>query len=137
MMAMNRAERLKQINQKYLRKDLPDFQVGDTVKMKIKVREADKMRIHPFEGTVISKTGKGIKGSFTVRKISFGEGVERIFPLHSPVIDSLKVVSKGVSKRSKLYFLRDRVGKKAILKKEQAQTTPATPTPAENSGQQG
>lgn len=134
MTALSRAERLKQISQKYLRKDLPVFEVGDTVKMRIKVREADKTRIHPFEGTVISKTGKGIKGSFTVRKISFGEGVERVFPLHSPVIDSLKVISKGVAKRSKLYFLRGQVGKKASLKKEQAQSAPAAPR--ENSAQQ-
>lgn len=116
-MATNVGERIKQIDSKYLRKDIPEFHVGDTVKMKIKVQEADKIRLHPFEGTIIRKTGRGIKGTFTVRKISFGEGVERIFPLHSPVIESLQVISKGITKRSKLYYLRDRVGKRARVKR--------------------
>ena len=121
-------EKMKIIEDKFKKKDLPDFQVGDTVKMKIKVAEADKVRLHPFEGTVISKTSRGTRSSFTVRKISFGEGVERIFPLYSPVIESLKVVSKGITKRSKLYYLRDRTGKGARLKKEQTlQSMPASP----------
>ena len=116
-MATNVGERLKQIEGKYLKKDMPEFDVGDTVKMKVKVQEADKVRLHPFEGTIIRKTGRGLKATFTVRKISFGVGVERIFPLHSPVIDSLTVISKGVTKRSKLYYLRDRIGKAARIKK--------------------
>lgn len=110
---------IKEIDEKSLRTQLPDFNVGDTVKMKVKVREADKVRLHPFEGTVISKTGRGLKGTFTVRKVSFGEGVERVFPIHSPVIESLHVVSKGVAQRSKLYYLRERTGKAARVKKEQ------------------
>ena len=118
-MATNAGERIKQVDNKYLRKDIPEFHVGDTVKMKVKVQEADKVRLHPFEGTIIRKTGRGTKGTFTVRKISFGEGVERVFPLHSPVIESLKVTSKGVIKRSKLYYLRDRVGKGARVKRRQ------------------
>ncbi|MCK5259658.1 MAG: 50S ribosomal protein L19 [Candidatus Omnitrophica bacterium] len=118
-MATNVGERIKQIDSKYVRKDIPEFHVGDTVKMKVKVQEADKVRLHPFEGTIIRKTGRGIKATFTVRKISFGEGVERIFPLHSPVIESLKVTSKGVVNRAKLYYLRDRVGKKARVKRRQ------------------
>ena len=121
-------EKMKIIEDKFKKKDLPDFQVGDTVKMKIKVAEADKVRLHPFEGTVISKTSRGLRSSFTVRKTSFGEGVERIFPLYSPAIESLKVVSKGIVKRSKLYYLRDRTGKSARLKKEQmSQSMPASP----------
>ena len=115
------SEIIRKIDQKQLKSDVPDFNVGDTVKMKIKVQEADKVRVHPFEGTVIKKTGRGLNATFTVRKISFGEGVERVFPLHSPVIDSLKVVSKGVVKRSKLYYLRNRVGKSARVKREQTQ----------------
>ena len=100
--------------------------------MKIKVTEADKVRLHPFEGTVIQKNNRGVNGTFTVRKISFGEGVERIFPLHSPVIESLKVVSKGKVKRAKLYYLRRMVGKRGRIKKEQsAEMTPATATPTE------
>ena len=101
-----------------MRTDLPEFNVGDTIKMKIKVQEADKVRLHPFEGTVISKTGRGIRGTFTVRKISFGEGVERIFPLNSPVIESLKVVSKGEVKRAKLYYLRGQEGRKSRVKQQ-------------------
>ena len=120
-MVANVGEVLKYVEQKFLSKNLPQFNVGDSVKMKIKVIEADKVRLHPFEGTVIRKNGKGVNASFTVRKISFGEGVERIFPLHSPVIDEMKVISRGVVKRSKLYYLRDRVGKKSRVTKEQAQ----------------
>ncbi len=119
-MISNFGEVIKGIDQEYLRK-LPDFNVGDSIKMKIKVQEADKVRLHPFEGIVISKTGRGLKATFTVRKISFGEGVERIFPMHSPVIDELKVVNKGISRRSKLYYLRAHTGKKARLAKQQTQ----------------
>ena len=122
-MVANLTELINYVNEKNARKDVPEFNVGDTIKMRIKVQEADKIRLHPFEGTVIRKTGKGVNGSFTVRKISFGEGVERTFPLHSPVIDSLKVISKGVIKRSKLYYLRTRIGKKSSVEKsQQAQT---------------
>ncbi|MGE0267677.1 MAG: 50S ribosomal protein L19 [Candidatus Omnitrophota bacterium] len=120
-MVTNAGATLRKIEEKYLKQDLPDFHVGDTVKMKIKVQEADKIRTHPFEGTIIRKTGRGLKGSFTVRKVSFGEGVEKSFPLHSPVIESMSVVSKGIVKRSKLYYLRDRVGKKARVQREQTQ----------------
>ena len=118
-MVANIGATLSAINQKHMRKDLPSFNVGDTVKMKIKVQEADKVRLHPFEGTVIRKTGKGEKGSFTVRKVSFGEGVEKTFPIHSPVIESLKVVSKGMVKRSKLYYLRNRIGKNSMVERQQ------------------
>jgi large subunit ribosomal protein L19 len=114
-------ETLKFIEQGQLRQDLPVFDVGDMVKMMVKVAEGDKVRLHPFEGTVISKKGGGIHASFTVRKISFGEGVERVFPLHSPVIESLQVVSKGMTQRAKLYYLRGRVGKKARVRQEQTQ----------------
>jgi len=120
-MTANISERIKQVDSKYLKKEIPAFDVGDTVKMRIKVQEADKIRMHPFEGTIIRKTGRGLKATFTVRKISFGVGVERIFPIHSPVIDSLQVISKGVAKRAKLYYLRDRLGKAARVKRRQTQ----------------
>ena len=114
-------DKIKEIEKQYLRTDLPKLEVGDTVKMMIKTMEADnKVRLHPFEGTVISIRGSGAKASFTVRKISFGEGVERIFPINSPVIESISVVSKGVSKRAKLYYLRDRIGKETRLKQQEA-----------------
>ena len=124
-MSGNMTEKIKYVEEKYFRKNLPDFQVGDTVKMTLKVQEADKVRLHPFEGMVISKTGRGARAAFTVRKMSFGEGVERIFPLHSPMIDELKVVSKGVAKRAKLYYVRGLLGKKAGVKKEQVEKVPA------------
>ena len=121
-------DRMKLIHKKFSRKELPEFNVGDTIKMKIKVAEADKVRLHPFEGTVIQKNNRGVNSTFTVRKISFGEGVERIFPLHSPVIESLHVVSKGKVKRAKLYYLRTMVGKRGRIKKEQADAAATTPT---------
>jgi large subunit ribosomal protein L19 len=119
MTASNVGEHIKKSDAKHLREDIPSFDVGDTVKMRVKVQEADKVRLHPFEGTIIRKTGRGIKATFTVRKISFSEGVERVFPLHSPVIESLKVTSKGVVNRAKLYYLRDRIGKAARVKRRQ------------------
>ena len=126
-------ERIKLIEKKFHSKDMPDFNVGDTVQMKIKVLEADKVRLHPFEGTVISKTKRGLKSTFTVRKISFGEGVERVFPVHSPVIESLKVIAKGKVRRSKLYYLRRMVGKQTKVKQDTSQSTqpesPSSDTP--------
>jgi len=115
-------QKMTSVGEKGIRKDLPAFNVGDTLKMRIKVKEADKVRIHPFEGTVIKKTGIGMGAAFTVRKISFGEGVERTFPVNSPVIEKIEVVSKGVIKRSKLYYLRDRLGKKARVQVDQTVT---------------
>lgn len=114
-------EQIQSINIKQIRKDLPHFEVGDTIKMRIKVKEAEKVRVHPFEGTVIKKSGQGISQAFTVRKVSFGEGVERTFPINSPVIEKIEVVAKGVIKRAKLYYLRDRLGKSARVKVHQTQ----------------
>lgn len=118
MAKINSGEILKKIAGAKMRTDMPDFGVGDTVKMMVKVQEGDKVRLHPFEGTVIRKTGRGARATFTVRKISFGEGVERTFPLHSPVIDKFKIVSKGLVERSRLYYLRGRSGKAARVKKD-------------------
>ena len=130
-MASNVGERINRINEKILRKDLPKLRIGDFVKMKVKVKEADKVRLHPFEGTVIKKKGSGLNESFTVRKISFGEGVERIFPIHSPVIESIQVVSKGIVKRAKLYYLRDRLGKGSKVEVDQEAKAQKAPAPAE------
>lgn len=112
-------EKIKLIQDQFIRKDLPEFNTGDTVKMKLKVKEADKIRLHSFEGTVIRKTGGGLNATFTVRKVSFGEGVEKVFPMHSPVIDSLQITVKGKPNRAKLYYLRGRVGKGAKVKKSE------------------
>ncbi|MFP4473506.1 MAG: 50S ribosomal protein L19 [Candidatus Omnitrophota bacterium] len=111
------AEKLHMVRTKQLRSDLPEIEVGDTVKMRIRVEEAGKVRSHPYQGTVIRKTGGGVGETFTVRKISFGEGVERTFPLHSPMIEKLEIASKGRIRRAKLYYLRDRIGKKARVRK--------------------
>ena len=116
-MVSNIGDVIKDIEKKYQKK-LPDFKVGDNVKMFVRVAEGDKVRLHPFEGTVIRKTGRGLKGTFTIRKVSFGEGVERTFPLCSPMIDSLDVVAKGIKKRSRLYYLRARTGKSSRIEKE-------------------
>jgi large subunit ribosomal protein L19 len=101
-----------------LRDDLPEFGPGDTVKVNVRVVEGTRSRIQVFEGVVIARKGGGLRETFTVRKVSFGVGVERTFPLHSPVIESLEVVRRGKVRRAKLYYLRDRVGKKARIKEK-------------------
>ncbi len=107
------------VEDKHLRKDLDPFNVGDTVKVHVIIREGEKERIQIFRGDVIAKKGAGMKASFTVRKISFGIGVERIFPLHSKMIKTVEVVRKGRVRRAKLYYLRDLKGKAARLKEAQ------------------
>jgi len=97
------------------KRELPDFTHGDTVKVWVKIREGDKERLQAYEGVVIARSGGGITESFTVRKISYGEGVERVFPLHSPNIASVEVIKRGKVRRAKLYYLRDRRGKSARI----------------------
>lgn len=99
-----------------LKAGIPDFRPGDTVRVNVKIKEGDKFRIQAFEGVVISRKGSRNRASFTVRKISFGYGVERIFPLHSPVIESIELVKKAQVRRAKLYYLRQLRGKAARLK---------------------
>jgi len=106
------------IEDKHLRKDLVPFNVGDTVKVHVIIREGDKERIQIFRGDVIGKRGGGVKATFTVRKVSFGVGVERVFPLHSKMIKTIEVVRKASVRRAKLYYLRDLKGKKARLKED-------------------
>jgi large subunit ribosomal protein L19 len=101
-----------------MRDDLPEFWPGDTVKVNVRVVEGTRSRIQVYEGVVIARQGGGLRETFTVRKISFGVGVERIFPLHSPVIESIEVTRRGKVRRAKLYYLRDRVGKKARIKEK-------------------
>jgi large subunit ribosomal protein L19 len=113
---VNMTEIIKSVEKGLLRTGLPEIKVGDTIKMKLKVIEADKARLHPFEGTIIRKSGEGISAMFTVRKTSFGEGVERTFPLNSPVIESIEVVSHGKTKRARLYYLRSKLGRKSKLR---------------------
>jgi len=97
-------------------KTMPDFEPGDTVIVNVKVREGERTRVQAYEGVCIARSGGGLNESFTVRKISYGEGVERVFPLHSPMIDSVKLVRRGKVRRAKLYYLRDRRGKSARIK---------------------
>src|SRR5437588_8778733 len=113
---------LKQIEQEQitkLGKDIPDFAPGDTVIVNVKVREGERTRVQAYEGLCIARSGGGINQSFTVRKISYGEGVERVFPLYSPMLDSIKVVRRGKVRRAKLYYLRGRRGKAARINERQ------------------
>jgi large subunit ribosomal protein L19 len=100
---------------------IPEFQPGDTVIVNVKVKEGERTRVQAYEGVCIARTGGGLQESFTVRKISYGEGVERVFPIYSPMIDSIKVVRRGKVRRAKLYYLRDRRGKSARIA-ERAET---------------
>jgi large subunit ribosomal protein L19 len=110
--------KIKMAEAKYMKKELPKFSVGDTVKVYTKIIEEGKQRLQAFEGMVIGKKGSGIKESFTVRRISYGEGVERIFPIHAPTIDRVEVVRRGKVKRAKLYYVRKRVGKKTVVEEK-------------------
>ncbi len=106
------------IEKTQLRADVPDFAPGDTLKVHVKVIEGSRERVQVFQGIVIGRRGDGAGESFTVRKVSFGVGVERCFPLHSPVIEKIEVVTRGDVRRAKLYYLRDRVGKAAKVKEK-------------------
>ena len=107
---------LKLIAQDCIKEQPPVVEIGDTVVVSVKIREGEKSRIQAFEGTVIAKSGSGISETFTVRRLSYGVGVERVFPVHSPNVADVKVVRKGHIRRAKLYYLRGRVGKAAKVK---------------------
>lgn len=101
-----------------IRSDIPDFRAGDTVKVHVRVIEGNRSRIQIFQGVVIRRHGGGVRETFTVRKISFGTGVERTFPVHSPIVEKIELVSRGDVRRAKLYYLRDLRGKKAKIKEK-------------------
>ncbi len=109
---------IKALEQEQLRSDLPVVSIGDYVKVHLKVKEGNRERIQIFEGTVIAKKGSGLKETFTVRRLSYGVGVERILPVHSPKISAIEIVRKGKIRRAKLYYLRDRVGKAAKVREK-------------------
>ena len=104
-----------------LRDDVPDFAPGDTLKVHVKVIEGNRQRTQLFEGVVVRRQGSGVRETFTVRKVSFGVGVERTFPLHTPIIEKIEVGARGDVRRAKLYYLRDRVGKAAKIKEKREQ----------------
>ena len=99
------------VDKEQLKENLPEFRAGDIVRVYVKIKEAEKTRIQAFEGTVLAKKGSGLKKTFIVRKVSYGEGIERTFPLHSPNIERIEVIKKGKARRAKLYYLRKKVGK--------------------------
>ncbi len=107
---------LKIIAQGSMKENAPKFQIGDTVRVAVKIREGSRERIQMFEGTVIAMKGSGISETFTVRRLSYGVGIERVFPLHSPNVEKVEVIRSGKVRRAKLYYLRDRVGKAAKVK---------------------
>lgn len=109
-------QKIEQLEREMMRMDLPAFAPGDTVRVHVKIREGEKERIQAFQGVVISKRKGAAKASFTVRKVSYGVGVERIFPLHSPIIDKIEVITRGRVRRAKIYYLRKLRGKAARIK---------------------
>jgi large subunit ribosomal protein L19 len=112
---MNQLQRVTKVEP---RKEVADFHPGDTVRVQVKIKEGEKERLQAFEGTVIARNHSGMNETFTVRKVSFGQGVERIFPMHSPAIDRVDLVRKGSVRRSKLYYLRGLKGKAARIREE-------------------
>ncbi|MBO1908383.1 50S ribosomal protein L19 [Microvirga sp. 3-52] len=127
---MNLIQQLEQEQIAKLAKTIPVFQPGDTVIVNVKVKEGERTRVQAYEGVCIARSGGGLHESFTVRKISYGEGVERVFPLYSPLVESIKVVRRGAVRRAKLYYLRDRRGKSARIA-ERAEKKTGTPAAAE------
>jgi large subunit ribosomal protein L19 len=109
---------LDSVDKKNLRDNIPEFRVGDTIKVHVNIIEGSRSRIQVFQGITIRRSGEGVRETFTVRKVSFQVGVERTFPLHSPVIDHIELVSRGAVRRAKLYFLRDLRGKKAKIREK-------------------
>lgn len=112
--------RLDVVEKAHMKDDLPDFRPGDNVKVHVRVIEGTRSRIQVFEGVVLARQGGGLRETFTVRKISFGVGVERIFPVHSPTVEQVEITRRGKVRRAKLYYLRDRAGKQARIKEKRA-----------------
>jgi large subunit ribosomal protein L19 len=118
---MNIIEQLEQEHIAELNKEIPEFAPGDTLRISVKVKEGSRERLQAFEGVCIARNGGGLNRSFTVRKISFGEGVERVFPIYSPLVANIEVIRRGRVRRAKLYYLRDRRGKSARIKEKKTE----------------
>jgi large subunit ribosomal protein L19 len=126
---------IQEFEQKRLKKDIPEFRPGDTVRVSVRIREGDKERIQDYEGVVIRRKGSGLRETFTVRRVSYGVGMERIFPLHAPAIEKIAVVRRGRVRRAKLYYLRKLRGKKARiteLKRQIKLSEPEAPAAADS-----
>jgi len=126
-------ERIRALEKAYIKEGRPDFRAGDTVRVFVRIREDEKTRIQPYEGLVIARKGGSIRETFTVRRMSFGEGVERTFPLHSPSIEKILVIKRGHVRRAKLYYLRKKIGKGARIEQrveEKPQAPPSTTPPS-------
>ncbi len=121
--------KIELVEKKFLKKGVHPFSVGDTVKVYVKVAEGDKTRLQAFEGVVIVRKGSGIRESFTLRRISFGEGVERTFPIHSPFLEKIELVKRGKARRAKLYYLRQKVGKRSKLAEKKEAMEETSPEP--------
>lgn len=120
---------IKALEAEQMKKNVPSFRVGDTVRVSVRVEEGDKTRTQLFEGIVMKKQGSGLRESFTVRRISFGEGVERNFPVHSPTVQKIEIVRQGKVRRAKLYYLRNQVGKKGKIEEERKREEPQGTAP--------
>src|SRR3989338_5081320 len=120
---------MKMVESKYLKKDIPKFNIGDTIEVELKIVEEGKSRLQAIEGVAIARAGSGLGETFTVRKISYGEGLEMVFPLHSPTINKIKVVKKGDVRRAKLYYLKRKIGKETKVEEKigQAENPEAAP----------
>lgn len=116
---------LKALEESFIKNNIPAFRVGDTVRVYVKIKEGEKERLQAFEGVVIKRNDRGGRASFTVRKVSYGVGVERVFPLHSPMIDHIEVAGRGRVRRAKLYYLRDLHGKAARIREKAEPTSQA------------
>ena len=119
---------VKAVEAEQLKKDIPRFKIGDNIRVSVRVEEGDKTRTQLFEGVVTKKQGSGVRESFTVRRISFGEGVERNFPIHSPTVQKIELVRTGKVRRAKLYYLRNQTGKKGRIEEGKREETPASPS---------
>ena len=127
---MNKQAIINSIEAEQMKKDLPEFGPGDTVRVQVKVVEGDKERLQAFQGIVLQRRGNGISATFTVRKVSAGIGVERIFPLHAPTVASIEVIRKGAVRRAKLFYLRGLTGRASkVQQRKEAVATPAAPAP--------
>ncbi len=131
-----KARLIQHLESKHLKSDIPDFAPGDTIRVHVRITErgggSERVRLQPFEGVVIAKSGAGISESVTVRRVTYGIGVERTFPVHAPIVDSIELIRRGRVRRAKLYYLRGRSGRASRIRERQEKVRPAQPEPVED-----